>query len=153
MFPDVRLSIWRNKSKSSMFKFINAEMTKKRERSEHANILELFDIVCYVWCVSWWKLDLSKVEIDVRVLYNRISAYCAPTLCVLRTVLNPPWILRTKRGGGHPHLYHSNAFLNVFTFLKWETTNNCATLCWLTHGQGAQPREFLNLKRTIFTPF
>ena len=31
-----------------MFKFINAEMAKKRERSERANFLELFDLVCQV---------------------------------------------------------------------------------------------------------
>jgi len=129
-----------------MFKFINAEMTNKRKRSERANILKFFEM----WCVSWWKLDLSKVKIDVCVRYNRISAYCVPTLCVLRTVLNPPEYCVPKGVGGHPHLYHSNAFLNVNTVLKWETTNNCATLCWLEHGQGAQPREFLNLKRTKF---
>jgi len=32
----------------SMFKFINAEMAKNRERSERANSLELFDLFCHV---------------------------------------------------------------------------------------------------------
>ena len=41
----------------SMFMLINAEMTpKRRERSERAKILELFDFVCHVCCGSWWKL-------------------------------------------------------------------------------------------------
>jgi len=71
----------------SMFKFINADITpKKRERSERAIFLEFFDFVCHVCCVFWWKLDLFKLKIDVCVRYNRISAYCVPTLCVLRTV-------------------------------------------------------------------
>jgi len=52
-------------------------------------------------CISWWKLDLFKVKIDVCVRYNRISVYCVPTLCVLRTV-KKNWILRTKRGGVSP---------------------------------------------------
>ena len=35
-----------------MFKFRNAEMSqKKRERSERAILLELFDFVCHVCCV------------------------------------------------------------------------------------------------------
>ena len=31
-----------------MFKFINAEMGKKRERSERAIFLEVFDLVCHM---------------------------------------------------------------------------------------------------------
>jgi len=66
-------------------KFINAEIAKKKPRAKRARKF-LFDLVCHVWCVSWWKLDLFKVKIDVCVRYNRISAYCVPTPCVLRTV-------------------------------------------------------------------
>ena len=43
------------------------------------------------------------------------------------------------------------SFVNIV--LKLETTNNCATLCWLQQGQGARRWEFLNLKRTILLPF
>jgi len=114
----------------SMFKFINAEMAKKRERSERANFLELFDLVCLVWCVSWWKLDLFKVKIDVCVRYKRISAYCVPTLCVLRTVkknLNTAY----QKGGCHPHwmikhcfhIVHMDTRLNKSRFYKTDNTN------------------------------
>ena len=74
---------------------------KKRELSERANSLELFDFVCHVCCVSWWKLELLKVKIDVCVRYNRIFAYCILRTDPLRTAyrLNTPWILRTKKGG------------------------------------------------------
>jgi len=70
-----------------MFKFIYAEMTpKKRERSERAIFLELFDFVCHVCGVFDENWTFFNVKIDVCVRYNRISAYCVPTLCVLRTV-------------------------------------------------------------------
>jgi len=53
----------------SMFKFVNADMTlKKRERSERAIFLELFDFVCHVCCVSWWKLQTVN-----RFLYSYIT--------------------------------------------------------------------------------
>jgi len=61
---------------------------KQRERSERANILYLFEFVCHVCCVSWWKLDLFIVTFDVCVRYNRIFACWVPTHCVLRTVWN-----------------------------------------------------------------
>jgi len=76
--------------RKSMFKFINAEMTpKKRERSERAIFFRVIWLcMSCVTCVLcfWWKLDLFNVKIDVCVRYNRIPAYCVPTLCVLRTV-------------------------------------------------------------------
>ena len=73
-----------------MLKFLNAVMTfKKNERCERAKNLELFDVVCHVCCVSWWKLN--------RV--NRIFVYCVLTFCVLRTAPPPSRILRTKGGG------------------------------------------------------
>jgi len=82
----------------SMFNFVNADMTPKRARAKRAcNFLELFDFVCHVCCVSWWKLDIFKVKIYVWVRYNRILrtayqpfAYCVPS--------KKTWILRTKKG-------------------------------------------------------
>jgi len=110
-----------------MFKFINVEMTpKKRERSECANILEVFDFVCHVCCVSWWKLDLFKVKKkDVCVRYNRISAYCVTTLCVLRTVLNPPEYCVPKGGGitlmqcGVQKLFSPRKLIRIVLNCKW----------------------------------
>jgi len=73
--------------RKSMFKFINAEMTpKQRERSERAIFLRVIWLCMSCVLCFWWKLDLFNVKIDVCVRYNRISAYCVPTLCVLRTV-------------------------------------------------------------------
>jgi len=47
-------------SPNQFFMLINAGMTptplQRRERSERAKILELFDFVCHVCCCSWWKL-------------------------------------------------------------------------------------------------
>ena len=67
------------------------------------NLFRVSWLCMYVMCVVFlMKISNFKVKIDVCVRYNRISAYCVPTLCVLRTVLIPP--LNTayqKRGGGH----------------------------------------------------
>jgi len=60
----------------------------------------LFDFKCHLCCVSWWKLDLFKVKIDVCKWYNRISAYRPFAYCIPS---KKNWILRTKRGWGyHP---------------------------------------------------
>jgi len=47
------------------------------------------------------KIGPLKVKIDVCVRYNRIFAYCVPTLCVLRTALTPPEYCVPKGGGCH----------------------------------------------------
>jgi len=73
----------------SMFKFINVEMSPKSASVASAQFFKRY-LTLYAKCVVFvffkWKLDLFKVKIDVCVRYNRISAYCVPTLCVLRTV-------------------------------------------------------------------
>ena len=86
---------WPTQILKSMFKFRNAEMSPKSASVASTQFfLELFDFVCYVCCVFWWKLDLLKVKIDVCVVYDiteflrtayRPFAYCVPSKFPLNT--------------------------------------------------------------------
>jgi len=99
---------------------------------------EKFDFVCHVCCVSWWQLDLLKVKNNVCVRYNRIFAYCVPTLCVLRTVLTPPEycvpiegvspsIISAKPGSENIALY-SFVYIAYKTFLMLLTKESALSL-------------------------
>jgi len=60
----------------------------------------LFDFVCHVYCVSWWKLDLFKVKIDVCVRYITEflrTAYQPFAYCVQ---CNPPPLNTAYQKGG-----------------------------------------------------
>ena len=73
-----------------------------------SHFFRVFDFVCHVCCVFCMKIGhlvkKVKVKIYVCVRYNRNSAYCVPTVCVLRTVLIPPEYCVLK-GGCHPQIY------------------------------------------------
>jgi len=104
----------------SMFKFINAEMTpKKRERSQRAILFRVIWLCMSCVLCFLMKIGNFKVKFDVCVRYNRIPAYCVPTLCVLRTVLIPPEYCVPK-GGCHPQNRSGFSLLsNLVQIMRW----------------------------------
>jgi len=63
------------------------------ERSKSAIFKKRFYFIYHVSCVSWWKLRTAYRPFAYSVPSN------APT----------PWILYTKRGGGHNHIIIKDA--------------------------------------------
>jgi len=58
------------KSRVISYKCWKFEM--KREQNKRASIVLLFEILCNVCCISWWKMYLLKVKFHVCERHNRI---------------------------------------------------------------------------------
>jgi len=94
----------------------------------------IFIYICHLCCVSWWKLDLLKVKIDVCVRYNRISAYCVPTLCVPSKKL----IGCIGRSQGQKKVFNAT-FKNI---LVWNYKAQNIHIWYIASSRGSLPKLF-----------
>jgi len=62
------------------------------------------------------NFTVLKVKFVVCVQYNRIFAYCIPTLCVLRKIFKKTEYCIPKRGGGVTLLDGEGTFHGIFLF-------------------------------------
>jgi len=99
-----------------MFKSINTEMNFNKARAKRAHqkmgLIFLFDFVCHMCCVSWWKIDILKVKIDVCGRYNRFPAYQTFAYCVPHR--RRKWGRRGRARG--PNILSSCRFVAAFFF-------------------------------------
>ena len=104
--------IWPPKIHVLVYKCLN-DQKKKRERSERAILFRVIWLCMSCVLCFFEENGNLKVKIDVCVRYNRISANCVLTLCVLRTVLNPPENCVPKGG---VTLLNPNFNLHIYIF-------------------------------------